>query len=246
MLLRTEGLTKSYGKLVVTSDVSLAVARGERHVIIGPNGAGKTSLLHQLGGQVRPSSGRIWLKDEDVTGFAPEEICRRGVARTFQVNNLFRNLSMLENARLAVQARHGRPFDPFHRALADRHLLGRVEAVLAAAHLRAAFARPVRALSYGEQRQLELTLALASNPDVLLLDEPTSGMSPVETEAMIRLVRGLPPTLGLLMIEHDMKVVFGVADRVTVLYFGEVLATGTPDQIRADERVRAVYLGSVH
>jgi branched-chain amino acid transport system ATP-binding protein len=245
-LLRVENLTKSFGKLTVTKNVSLTVDTGERHVIIGPNGAGKTSLIHQLGGQLRPNAGRILLKGVDITGATPERICGLGLARTFQRNNLFRALSVLENVRLAVQARRGRPLDPLSRANGDAALLRRAEEILAIVHLTDGFEREVRSLSYGEQRQLEIALALAGEPDVLLLDEPTSGMSPGETERMIALIRELPPSLGLLMIEHDMNVVFSLADRITVLYYGEILATGTPGDISSNARVREVYLGTTH
>lgn len=245
-LLRTEKLTKSFGRLTVTREVDLTVEAGERHAIIGPNGAGKTSLIHQIGGQLEPSSGRVLLKGRDITGESPERICRLGLARTFQRNNLFRALSTLENVRLAVQARRGRPLDPFSATRGDAPLLRRAEEVLAMVRLTDELDRPVRALSYGEQRQLEIALALACEPELLLLDEPTSGMSPAETERMIELIRELPRSLGLLMIEHDMKVVFSLADRVTVLYYGEVLASGPPDEISSNARVREVYLGIAH
>jgi branched-chain amino acid transport system ATP-binding protein len=245
-LLTVENLTKSFGSLTVTKNVNLTVASGERHVIIGPNGAGKTSLIHQLGGQLRPNAGRIILKGVDITHETPERICRLGLARTFQRNNLFRALSVLENVRLAVQAQRGRPLDPFSRANGDGELLRRAESVLAMVHLTEGLERSVRSLSYGEQRQLEIALALASDPEVLLLDEPTSGMSPAETERMIALIRELPSSLGLLMIEHDMKVVFSLADRITVLYYGEILASGPPAEISSNPRVREVYLGTTH
>lgn len=245
-LLRTERLHKAFGNLVVTRDVDLEVQRGERHALIGPNGAGKTSLVHQLGGQLAPSSGRILLEDRDITGLAPEAVCRLGVARTFQKNNLFRGLSVRENVRLAVQARHGTPYAPFASISADRALWTRAEELLAQVQLTDRLDRKVSEVSYGEQRQLEIAIALAAEPSLLLLDEPTSGMSPAETDNMVRLVESLPRTLALLMIEHDMSVVFSLADRITVLYYGEVLATGTPDEIRANARVREVYLGATH
>jgi branched-chain amino acid transport system ATP-binding protein len=245
-LLRTEKLNRSFGSLVVTRDVDLEVLPGERHALIGPNGAGKTSFVNQLGGQLRPSSGRILFKGEDIAGLPPEAVCRRGIGRTFQKNNLFRGLSVRENVRLAVQAHRGTPYQPFRSIRADRSLWDRADELLRQIGLGGDLERKVSALSYGEQRQLEIAIALAAEPELLLLDEPTSGMSPAETEAMIELVRGLPRTLALLMIEHDMKVVFSLADRITVLYYGEVLASGTPAQIQASERVREVYLGGAH
>jgi branched-chain amino acid transport system ATP-binding protein len=245
-VLRIENLTKSFGSLVVTNQLNLAIEPGERHVIIGPNGAGKTSLIHQIGGQLRPSDGHIFLDDRDITGLAPDEICQRGIARTFQRNNLFRELSVLENVRLAVQAKRGGslkfylPVSRFTVQIeAARNYLALVGIADAAGQL-------VRNLSYGEQRQLEIAMALASEPRLLLLDEPTAGMAPAETQRMIALIAGLPRQLAILMIEHDMQVVFSLADRITVLYYGEVLATGTVQEIEANPRVREVYLGAAH
>jgi branched-chain amino acid transport system ATP-binding protein len=241
-----ERLNKSFGSLVVTDNVDLTVAPGERHVIIGPNGAGKTSLVNQIGGQLKPSAGRILLNGRDITGAPPYRISRMGVARTFQRNNLFQNLSVIENVRLALAIRRGNPLDVFTPVGHDKALAKRARDLLASVHLDGDGARPVRSLSYGEQRQLEIGVALAGEPDLLLLDEPTSGMSPSETARMIGLIDTLPRTLSILMIEHDMKVVFSVADRITVLYYGKVLATGTPEEIQANTRVREVYLGMVH
>ena len=244
-LLCLDHLNKAFGSLVVTDDICLDIAPGERHVIIGPNGAGKTSLVNQIGGQLRPSSGRILLKDRDITGLTPDRISRLGVARTFQRNNLFQNLGVIENIRLALEVQRGSPLNFFAPVAHDRTLSERAEALMAQVHLVTDGARPARQLSYGEQRQLEIGIALAGAPELLLLDEPTSGMSPTETARMIDLIGTLPRTLSILMIEHDMNVVFSVADRITVLYYGKVLATGTPADIQADARVREVYLGMV-
>jgi len=245
-VLRTDRLRRAFGSLVVTNDVDLAVEAGERHVIIGPNGAGKTSLINQIGGQLAPSGGRIFVKDTDITGWPPNRVSRMGVARTFQRNNLFQNLSVIENLRLAVQARRGRPLDFLTPIGRQQALIGRAEELIARVHLAQDGARLARNLSYGEQRQLEIGIALAGEPDLLLLDEPTSGMSPAETARMIELIASLPRSLSILMIEHDMKVVFSLADRITVLYYGEVLATGAPADIQANARVREVYLGMTH
>jgi branched-chain amino acid transport system ATP-binding protein len=245
-VLRLDRLNKSFGSLVVTDDVNLDIAPGERHVIIGPNGAGKTSLVNQIGGQLRPSSGRILLKDNDITGFSPDRISRMGVARTFQRNNLFQNLSVIENIRLALEVHRGNPLNFFTPVGRDEAMSERAEELMAQVHLDADGARLTRKLSYGEQRQLEIGVALAGAPELLLLDEPTSGMSPTETARMIGLIGSLPRTLSILMIEHDMKVVFSVADRITVLYYGKVLATGAPAEIQSNTRVREVYLGVAH
>lgn len=245
-VLRIEHLSRSFGSLVVTNDISLAVARGERHVIIGPNGAGKTSLVNQIAGQLRPSAGKIYVKDRDVTHWPPNRIARIGVARTFQRNNLFGNLSVLENVRLAVQARSAARFDPFTPVRKLAALRERAEQILHLVHLPRDGSRLVRDLSYGEQRQLEIGVALAGAPALLLLDEPTSGMSPAETARITELIPELPADLAILMIEHDMQVVFSLADRITVLYYGAVLATGTPAEIQENDKVREVYLGAAH
>jgi len=245
-VLRTEHLRRSFGSLVVTNDVNLTVEPGERHVIIGPNGAGKTSLINQIGGQLEPSAGRIFVKGTDITGWSPSRVSRLGVARTFQRNNLFQNLSVLENLRLAVEARRGNPLDFFTPVGRRGDLIARAEELMQRVHLRDGGARLARNLSYGEQRQLEIGIALAGEPELLLLDEPTSGMSLAETARMIDLIASLPRSLAILMIEHDMKVVFSVADRITVLYYGKILATGTPAEIQANARVQEVYLGMAH
>ncbi len=245
-LLQTENLCKAFGSLAVTRHVNLSVNPGECHVIIGPNGAGKTSLVHQLTGQLRPTSGRIVFKGVDITGKTPEAICQMGVGRTFQKNTLFLSLSVEENVRLAVQAKQGNWYQALRSiASMDSHW-ERTSQILEQVHLSDVANRPVSQLSYGEQRQLEVAIALAAEPELLLLDEPTSGMSPVETERMMDLVRSLPDKLAILMIEHDMKVVFSLADTITVLYYGEVLATGKPADIQGNPKVREVYLGGKH
>jgi branched-chain amino acid transport system ATP-binding protein len=245
-VLDIEHLNCAFGNLVVTDDVSLSIGEGERHVIIGPNGAGKTSLINQIGGQLKSRSGRIVLDGRDVTGYAPSRVSRIGVARTFQRNNLFHNLSVAENLRLALAVKFGNPLDFFSVAARDTALAERAAGLMRKVHLDGHGARIARTLSYGEQRQLEIGIALACEPKLLLLDEPTSGMSPAETARMIELIASLPRTLSVLMIEHDMTVVFSVADRITVLYYGKILATGTPADIQANARVREIYLGMAH
>jgi branched-chain amino acid transport system ATP-binding protein len=243
VILRTERLTKAFGSLVVTNEVDLSVEAGERHAIIGPNGAGKTSLMHQIGGQLRPSSGRIFLRNKDITGLPPETICRLGVARTFQRNNLFQSLTVMENVRLAVQAARGGSLNFYTPAGNLKALVEAAEQVLTQVDLYGLAGKPVHELSYGEQRQLEIAIALASEPELLLLDEPTSGIAPAETARMIALIAGLPRRFAIVLIEHDMQVVFSLADRITGLSRGEILASGAPDHIRSDPQVREVYLG---
>jgi branched-chain amino acid transport system ATP-binding protein len=243
-LLRIENLNKAFGSLVVTRGLSLDVAKGERHVIIGPNGAGKTSLINQIGGQLVPDSGRILIGDVNVTGLPPEVLVKHGLARTFQKNTLFPRLSLFENVRLGVQARYGSAFDLVTRALRRDDINERTFATLDRMKLRHLAERIVSSLSYGDQRQLEVAIALSGEPKLLLLDEPTSGLSPAETRQMIETIKALPSDIGIMMIEHDMEVVFSIADRITVLYYGEVLASGPPDMVAGDERVREVYLGA--
>jgi branched-chain amino acid transport system ATP-binding protein len=242
-LLVTEKLNKSYGSLVVTHDLDLRVAPGQRHVIIGPNGAGKTSLLGQIGGQIPPSSGRIYFKDKDITQWTPEARLHLGMARTFQQNNCFRRMTALENVRLAAQARHGNPFSLFQPILKIHRFAELAEQALAKVGLLDRAYVGAANLSYGELRQLEIAVALAGEPDLLLLDEPTSGLSPSETQGIIHLIEELPKEMAIIMIEHDLEVVFAVADHITVLYYGEVLASGTPDEISRNEQVREIYLG---
>jgi branched-chain amino acid transport system ATP-binding protein len=245
-ILRTVDLTRSFGSLLATDCVNFAIEVGERHAIIGPNGAGKTSLLNQIGGQLRPSSGKIVFNDREITGFAPERVCKLGIGRTFQKNNLFNRLSVFENVRLAVLAQRGQPLNAFVPVTRFGALTACTEEILEQVGLAHQRDEPVRSLSYGEQRQVEIAIALAADPALLLLDEPTAGMSPAETAQMVDFVKGLPRTLTILMIEHDMQVVFSLADRITVLHYGRLLATGAPAEISRNEAVQEIYLGTAH
>ncbi len=242
-MLRAEGLNKSFGSLQVTSDVSLELATGARHGLIGPNGAGKTTLFNLLTGELAPDSGRVLLADHDITRAAPDARARRGLGRSFQRNNLFARLTVRENLGVACALQQGvagncwRPFAGL-RAVQDA-----AAAVAARLGLDDQLDTPVAHLGYGTQRQLEIGLALAQRPRVLLLDEPTSGMSPDETAAMRRLIASLPADLTLLIIEHDMDVIFDIADHITVLDYGRVLFEGDPQTVRESDTVRARYLG---
>jgi branched-chain amino acid transport system ATP-binding protein len=240
--LKVSGVSKSFGQFQALKNVSLCIAQRERRAIIGPNGAGKSTLFNIIAGQLAPTSGRILINGGDSTGARPDEIWRRGVTRTFQRNQLFQGLRVWQNVELACAARHqGR--DSPAGAKRKREIEADIAEILRKVHLVAHAERVVKELAYGEQRQLELALALAGRPKILLLDEPTAGMSPAETESMLTLMKGLPRDITLLIVEHDMDVIFNLADTLTVLHLGEVLAEGSVDEIRANEKVGEVYMG---
>lgn len=241
--LKVENLNKSFKALQVLTEVSLEVRDQERHVIIGPNGAGKTTLFDCVMGTVPISSGRVSLDGKNVSTLPDHARVPMGMSRTFQKNNLFGKLTVEENVRLAVEARKPYRFGLFKPLSWRRDLVQECEELLRHWDLWERRQYKVNELSYGEQRLLEILLALASGPRMLLLDEPTAGMSPVETLRTVRLIQDLPRTLTLFVIEHDMEVVFAIADRITVLHHGEVFLSGTPDEVRGDERVGEIYFG---
>jgi branched-chain amino acid transport system ATP-binding protein len=243
-LLELDGLRRTFGALHALNGVSLRVAPRERRALIGPNGAGKTTLFNLITGQLAPSAGRILFEGRPITGLAPHAVARRGIARSFQRTTVFPRLAVRENLRLAAAADGRGSYDLVGSVARRREPLARAEATAAAVGLGDRLDVAAGALSYGEQRQLEVGIALATGPTLLLLDEPTAGMSPEETQRMTALLAGLPRTITLLIIEHDMDVVFSLADRITVLHYGEVLAEGTAAEVRADARVYEVYLGS--
>jgi branched-chain amino acid transport system ATP-binding protein len=243
-LLAIEGLTRYFGALGAVNGVSLTVESRERRAIIGPNGAGKTTLFNLITGMLVPSSGRILFQGRPITGLPPYAVARRGLSRSFQRNNLFPRLSVLENLRLAAGAGGRGSYNLFGSVDRLEPPLATARRVAEAVGLRERVDDPAARLSYGEQRQLEVGIALATSPTLLLLDEPTAGMSPEETQRMTQLLLGLPGDVTLLIIEHDMDVVFSLAERITVLHGGEVLADGTPDAVRNDPRVYEVYLGT--
>jgi branched-chain amino acid transport system ATP-binding protein len=243
-LLAIEGVSRSFAALRAVNGVSLAVPARERRAIIGPNGAGKTTLFNLITGQLAASGGRILFQGEPLTGLAPHAIARRGISRSFQRTNLFPRLSVLENLRLAAAADGRGSWNVLGSVARLPAPLARAREVAEQVGLAERLGEPAGLLSYGEQRQLELGVALASRPKLLLLDEPTAGMSPEETQKMTRLLMGLPREITLLIIEHDMDVVFSLADRITVLHYGEVLSEGPPDAVKADPRVYEVYLGT--
>ena len=242
-LLELRALHKSFGGLRVTDGVSLEVMQGEIHALIGPNGAGKTTLLHQVSGTLAPDAGRIMLGGRDVTHLPMARRARLGLARSFQITSILPGFPVLENAALAVQARRGSSFRFFGRASREAALNAEALAALAEVGLEGRADAPAAALSHGEKRQLELAIALAMAPRVLLLDEPLAGTGPEEAERLVRLLSGLRARYGVLLVEHGMQAVFALADRISVLAEGRVIATGTPAEIRADAAVRAAYLG---
>lgn len=242
--LRVEGLRKDYGGVTALLDVSLAVEPGERRAIIGPNGAGKTTLFRLISGQAAPTRGRVYLDGDDVTQLPVHARANRGLGQTFQRNNLFPGLTVIDHLRLALQHRRGRAWQMVRPLVSDRALTAEAEARLEALGLHDLRHQPARALAYGQQRALEVALALAAEPRILLLDEPTAGMSPAETAEMIRFIAVLPAGLTLLIVEHDMDVVFTLASRLTVLHNGQVLADGSLAEVRADPRVQSIYLGA--
>jgi branched-chain amino acid transport system ATP-binding protein len=242
-LLEVRGAVKDFGGVRALGGVNLAVRAGARHALIGPNGAGKTTLFHLLGGQLAPTRGRIFLEGTDITPLPPEARARRGLARSFQIINCFPDATVLENVQLALLARH-----PARRAWwrplnGTGALTAAAEGLLRRLGLAEWAGHAVRQLPYGGQRRLDLAVALAGSPRLLLLDEPTAGLSPEETGEMVALLHSLPREQTLLVIEHDMDVVFRLADRVTVLAGGEVLADGPPEAIRADPAVQRAYFG---
>ena len=242
-LLRLEGVAKSYGALRVTDDVSLDLNRGELHAVIGPNGAGKTTLVHQISGLARPDSGTIVFDGIDLDGTRMPERVRRGLARSFQITSVLPGFTALANVALAVQATAGSSFRFWHAAEDEEALNAPARALLARFGLADRADVPAGLLSYGERRQLELAVALATRPTLLLLDEPLAGTSHVESRRVVETLKELKGSLAILLVEHDMEAVFALADRVSVLVYGRVIATGTPDAIRSDPAVRAAYLG---
>lgn len=241
--LELNGVTKNFGALVATNDVTFSAAPGERIALVGPNGAGKTTLFNLISGELMPDSGTIKLGGEDVTYLPPEGMSERGLGRTFQKNSLFLESTVYENVRLAVQRRLGIRFGFFRSVERYPRLREEAEAVLDWVHLGSRAQTVVKNLSYGEQRQLEVGVALATAPKVLLLDEPTAGMSAKETGEMVQMLGALPDDLTLLIVEHDMDVVTALARRIIVLNFGEVLADGPPEEVRRNKDVLAAYLG---
>ena len=244
-ILETKDLAHDFGGLQVLCGVGLQVEQGERHAIIGPNGAGKTTLFNVITGTYRPSAGKVYFKGRDVTGLAPHALSRLGVGRSFQITSTFGRLTAFQNIRLAVLARRGIRFNVLRPIDAMDEVTRETDAVLARINLGAERDRAASALSYGKHRALEISLALASDQELVLLDEFAAGMSRDETHDAVELIRCLTEGRTVVLIEHDMDAVFSLADRITVLHRGEILATGTPAEIRANEAVKEAYLGEM-
>ena len=245
-LLELRHISKAFGALKVTQDVSLSVLPGEIHAVIGPNGAGKTTLVHQVSGTLAPDAGSIHFAGRDVTRLPLARRARLGLARSFQITAVLPGFSVLENAALAVQARSGSSFRFWRAAATEAALNNAALEALAQVGLANRAETLAGDLSHGERRQLELAIALAMQPRLLLLDEPLAGAGPEETERLVGILAGLKARYGILLVEHDMNAVFALADRISVLVYGQVIATGTPGEIRANRQVRDAYLGEDH
>jgi branched-chain amino acid transport system ATP-binding protein len=241
--LQLTGVSKSFGRTAVIRGVDLSIHQRERHAIIGPNGAGKSTLFNLISARFRSSAGKIELKGEDVTRLRPHQIYRRGLSRSFQITNLFHNLSVFDNVRCAVLWSLGHGYSFWRRLSRLKDVAARADQIIESIGLTARRDSLASVLTYAEQRALEIGITIAGGADVILLDEPTAGMSHSETEDAIALIHRVTEGKTLVMVEHDMSVVFGLADRISVLVYGQIIATGTPDQIRRDPRVQEAYLG---
>jgi branched-chain amino acid transport system ATP-binding protein len=242
-LLRVEGLTKRFGGLVASDQIAMEVLRGELHAIIGPNGAGKTTLIGQLAGEVAPDAGQIHFDGREITTLPVYRRSQLGLARSFQITSVFLDLTALDNVALSVQAHAGHSFRFWRNARCERGLREPARAALERVGLGHRADMLVSRLSHGEHRALEIAMALATRPRLLLLDEPTAGMGPRESASLVGLLRELKQELTILLIEHDMEAVFALADRITVLVYGRVIASGSPAAVRANAEVRDAYLG---
>ncbi len=243
-LLRTEELTRAFDSLRAVDRVSLTIHQGELRSIIGPNGAGKSTFFRLIAGELSPTSGTIWFNEMDITGLRQHQVARLGITKSYQITNVFPKLSVLENVRVAVQG-YRRSFNFWSRAASLRDSWDRALAILTAVHLERKAELLAAHLSHGEKRHLEIAIALAADPALLLLDEPTAGMSPEETDETIVLIKELAAGRTVVLVEHKMKLVMNISNRITVLHQGQLLAEGSPEEIRANARVQQTYLGAV-
>lgn len=242
--LELRDVRKSFGKTAIINGVNLAIEKGERHAVIGPNGAGKSTLFNLISGRFPVTSGTISLNDREITGLPPQDISRRGLARSFQITNIFPKLSVFENIRCAVLWATGHRYSFWQRVGGLGDVTQRCDELVQRINLGKRRDTPAGVLSYAEQRALEIGVTIAGGADVILLDEPTAGMSNTETADAVALIRSVTVGKTLVMVEHDMSVVFGLADRISVLVYGQVIATGTPQEIRGNKAVQEAYLGT--
>jgi branched-chain amino acid transport system ATP-binding protein len=242
--LELKAVQKSFGRTPIINGVDLAIAKGERHAIIGPNGAGKSTLFNLISARFPVTAGQILLDGQEITGLETQEINRKGLSRSFQITNIFPRLSVYENLRCAVLWSLGYRYSFWHRVGSLKDVRARAEEIVDKIGLSRRRQRPAGMLSYAEQRALEIGITIAGGAEVILLDEPTAGMSHSETRDAVELIRNVTQGKTLVMVEHDMGVVFGLADRISVLVYGRVLATGTPEEIRGNPAVREAYLGA--
>jgi len=242
-ILETKGLYHDFKGLRVLFDVNLQVEEGERHAVIGPNGAGKTTLFNVITGTYQPSQGQVFFKGKEITGAKPHKLMRLGVGRSFQITSTFNRLTTFQNIRLAILSKKGIRFHLFSKVDKRQDITKETDEVLQRINLHQERDVPAGMLSYGKHRSLEISLALATDPDLIMLDEPTAGMSRDETHYAVELIRRLTEGKTVVIIEHDMDVVFSLADRITVLHYGQVLATGPPAEIRRNQAVKDAYLG---
>ncbi|HYG43010.1 MAG TPA: ABC transporter ATP-binding protein [Bordetella sp.] len=242
-VLDIRGLHKSFGATDIIRGVDLSVRKGERHALIGPNGAGKSTLFHLMSGQLAPSSGTIQFQGREIGGRSPQAINRRGLARSFQITNIFPRLSTFENVRLAVMRAYGLQYVFWRFIDSDRRIRAETERLLDLVRLAPRASAIAGEMAYSEQRSLEIAMTLASDPKLILLDEPMAGMSHDETEYTAQLIREISAGRTLMIVEHDMDVVFSLSDRISVLVYGKIIATGSPEEIRAHAGVREAYLG---
>jgi branched-chain amino acid transport system ATP-binding protein len=242
MILETKGLVKQFGALRAIDQIDLNIEEGELRAIIGPNGAGKSTFFNLVTGFLEPTRGSIFLKGHEITNLRPDQISKRGIARSYQVTNLFPNLTAYENVRIAAQSTK-RAFNPLTHFAAVREVDERTRKILDFLNLSERCNSAASTLSHGEQRRLEIAIGLATSPLLLLLDEPTAGMSPTETDEIIHLIKKISKELTIIIVEHDMKVVMELAQKISVLHYGKVVAEGPPDHIRNNELVLEIYLG---
>jgi len=243
-LLQINSVDKDFSGLEVLLGINLTVEHGERHAIIGPNGAGKSTLFNLITGKHRVSNGQILFKDQDITNWPPHKVCRVGLARSFQVTNIFPSMTVYENIRNVIVSKKGMRFNMFTRLGNIEDVDAETRGVLETIGLETASDTPAGELAYGHQRALEIGLALATEPELILLDEPTAGMTTEETRDAVKLIERITMGKTLIIIEHDMDVVFSISDRVSVLYYGKILATGTAEEIKESQEVKKAYLGS--